>query len=395
MKRYFPTYLQQYKDRWYQTPASYAHHNKGNQTANSRRLKNLKSQLMQWFIQNPEVEDLSNPASQTSLKKLIIPFMDQVLGVEEWVCHFLDKEQYYETTSEFIARVKKEFPGTPFEDIFQALRNVWVLISLQLYMNVDVVLSDAIFAYSMLYPLTDNYLDDTSISTETKKEFNKKFYKKIKGEEVSIVNPSEASIFRMIDLIHGDYNREAYPEVTESLLAILDGQNQSLLQHKIPTLYDVDLTELSFYKGGTSVLADAYLVKGSLSENEAMFAYGYGVILQIADDLQDLKEDLEGHHYTMVNTQATCHVLDGFMDKYLNFIDSFFEDIYIEGNKKQIALKQLLLSSIDLLLYGGVRDNKSYFSKAYYNLFMKRARFSSQSFTYKNKQLWQLISKRT
>lgn len=94
MKRYFPTYLQQYKDRWYQTPASYAHHNKGNQTANSRRLKNLKSQLMQWFIQNPEVEDLSNPASQTSLKKLIIPFMDQVLGVEEWVCHFLDKEQY-------------------------------------------------------------------------------------------------------------------------------------------------------------------------------------------------------------------------------------------------------------------------------------------------------------
>jgi hypothetical protein len=42
---------------------------------------------------------------------------------------------------------------------------------------------------------------------------------------------------------------------------------------------------ISFFKGGTSVLADAFLVKGNLNIKEMHFAFAYGSFLQLLDDL--------------------------------------------------------------------------------------------------------------
>jgi len=46
-----------------------------------------------------------------------------------------------------------------------------------------------------------------------------------------------------------------------------------------------------FFKGGTSVLADAYLIKGKLTYEEMFFSFQYGAFLQLLDDLQDKDED--------------------------------------------------------------------------------------------------------
>ena len=59
-------------------------------------------------------------------------------------------------------------------DIFQAIRNVWIMNSIQILYNMEVKLTPSIFAYSMLYPYSDNYLDDANISVGEKVEFNKK-----------------------------------------------------------------------------------------------------------------------------------------------------------------------------------------------------------------------------
>lgn len=74
-------------------------------------------------------------------------------------------------------------------------------------------------------------------------------------------------------------------------------------------------------KGGTSVIADGYLVHGVMTEEEALFAFGFGVVckpsshhrclklkctfhtdgqcLQLVDDLQDTLKDTEVNHQTL------------------------------------------------------------------------------------------------
>lgn len=376
-----------YKDRWYDTMPKLTIIKNCHQKRNSQSLRKFKKQLSKWVKVTTKAEDLQDTLAQNHLKSLIIPFMDQTLEVDSWVCELLDQEDYYETTQAFIERARKEHPNMVFDDIFQALRNLWVIISLQLYMNCKVELTDAIYGYSMLYPLTDNYLDDVTIPLAEKKAFNQRFHKKISEGSIQPVNEQESHIFGMIDLIHTTYPRNHYPEVTNSLLAILDAQNKSLCQQDLTSLYEVDLHALTFYKGGTSVLADAYLVNGTLSENQAQLAYGYGTILQLADDLQDLGTDLISHHGTMMTTQGTFDTLDGLTMHYMAFIEDFFNDIYIASTQKQIGLKQLLMVSVELLLYSAINEQTPHYSKDFIKHYNKKSRFSKKSYNFLNNRL--------
>lgn len=52
-------------------------------------------------------------------------------------------------------------------------------------------------------------------------------------------------------------------------------------------------------KGGTSVLADGYLVNGDMTEEDALFAFGLGVALQLVDDLQDTSRDIAVNQHTL------------------------------------------------------------------------------------------------
>ena len=70
------------------------------------------------------------------------------------------------------------------------------------------------------------------------------------------------------------------------------------------------LLDLSIAKGGASVLTDACLVRGSLTEDEAEFMFAYGVVLQLMDDLQDLSDDLSNGHMTIFTRQARLGTLD-------------------------------------------------------------------------------------
>ena len=47
------------------------------------------------------------------------------------------------------------------------------------------------------------------------------------------------------------------------------------------------------------MLADAFLARGSLSDDEARFAFDWGVLLQLGDDLQDLRDDLRRQSATL------------------------------------------------------------------------------------------------
>lgn len=287
-------------------------------------------------------------------------------------------EDHIKHSETFIKRAREIEPDLNREGIFQALRNVWVMQSMQMYFGLEVNLTDAVFAYSMLYPLTDNLLDDPSISHEEKKAFNKRFAQKIMTGEMIAENERELKVYHMIDLIEGDWPRNQYPKVYESLMGILLGQHDSLYQQDMKSLFDRDLLAITFYKGGTSVLADAYLVKGELSEQEEKFAFVYGVILQLADDLQDIKSDLKQNHYTMMNIQGTFGHLDIIFNKYMNLIDYFMSSLYQQEHPGQIALKQLTHESIQLLIFEAIMKSKSYVSPELYKKVCRGSHFSSR-----------------
>lgn len=222
--------------------------------------------------------------------------------------------------TEFAKAARSLGPTLSSEDIFQATRNVWVANGLQKLLGLPVRLTPAITAYSLLYPYTDNYLDDPAISREAKREFNERLKARLEGKAVEPANPAEKAVFDLVAMIEGEYERASHPRVFESLTEIHRAQVESLgLLRPGGTPFEADVLGISLDKGGTSVLADAFFVAGSLDPARIEFAYGLGAFLQLMDDLEDVFEDLEAGRMTLFSQTSKGWFLDRLTDHVLRF----------------------------------------------------------------------------
>ena len=198
-------------------------------------------------------------------------------------------------------------------DIVQASRNAWTACGLQLLCGRPMRLTPSIFAYSMLYPVTDNYMDDPQVQKASKLEFSVRFGERLAGQPCPARGDHEALTWRLIEMIESEHARSERPRVYESLLAIHHAQQASLRLMRQPKSPDQsEVSELSFWKGGSSVLADGYLAAGVLAPVEERFIFDWGVLLQLADDLQDVREDLAGGAttlFTMASRDGTLNEL--------------------------------------------------------------------------------------
>ncbi|HEX3684330.1 MAG TPA: hypothetical protein VHU83_17480 [Bryobacteraceae bacterium] len=235
-------------------------------------------------------------------------------------------------------------------DILQAARNAWTACGLQALLGHSVHLTPAIFAYSMLYPYSDNYLDDVALSKELKLVFSARFGRRLEGQEMEAANAREATIWALVAVIEKQYARAAYPQVYESLLAIHAAQEQSICQWPIDgRRADLDVLRLTFTKGGTSVLADACLAAGRLTREEARFAFEWGVVLQLGDDLQDVHSDARRGSLTLYTQAAGRDPLDRITSRTLHFGRWVMEGMERLPEGRPV-LKRLLQKSSQLLL---------------------------------------------
>ncbi|SFN32979.1 hypothetical protein [Proteiniclasticum ruminis] len=271
---------------------------------------------------------------------------------------------FLESTEEFFERSQSFEPEFKPEDLFQAVRNVWIMNCLQLLFHNPVCLTSSIFSYSLLYPYTDNYLDDPNTSSKEKSSFNHMIYQKILGNPVSAPTPYEAKVCALLDNIEKEFPRDAYPSVYESLWYIQDAQSKSILQCNKEVLPQ-EILHLSFYKGGASVLADACLVKGNLSPNESTFAFGYGTFLQLLDDLQDRMDDASMNHQTLYSGIPVESHLDEYIEKLLRYIDCVLGSFETESNPK-VPMNEVIRSCMRMMVESVVGKHPSYVSKNYY-----------------------------
>ena len=85
------------------------------------------------------------------------------------------------------------------------------------------------------------------------------------------------------------------------------------------------LLKLSIAKGGTSVLAHGYLIMNQITRDQAEFLFGFGVFLQLLDDLQDLRRDLRAKHETLFSLAAIKHGrIDEIVLQLLHFMNVCF-----------------------------------------------------------------------
>jgi hypothetical protein len=205
-------------------------------------------------------------------------------------------------------------------DILQASRNAWTACGLQLLLGEEMRLTPSIFAYSMLYPATDNYLDAGGISREEKLGFSLRFGARLGGGDVSPANGHEKGIWRLVAMIEEEHPRTLGAPVYAGLLGIHKAQQESLRFQSLGSGgSEEELLRVSFNKGGASVVADALLASAALSPAMERFAYFWGVFLQLADDLQDLREDRGEGALTLFTGAAGREPLDALTAKTLHF----------------------------------------------------------------------------
>lgn len=302
------------------------------------------------------------PAVQFRLIRLLVDFFKDIAGYPDQLLEVMFSEGMMKSTTGFVHAARQSDPGISFSDLFQAMRNVWIMNGLQFLMNRPVRLTASVFAYSMLYPYTDNYLDDPAVTSRQKQEFCLRFGRRLAGEAVLPMNRHEEKIFRMVSLIEGEWSRMDFPKVYQSLLGIHEAQTRSIALLS-GSLSEQDIFSICAHKGGMSVIADGYLVLGEMSREEEEFFYCYGAYLQLLDDLQDSGSDFDDSLMTVFSRAAGKEKLDLLLNRtyFLGLKVLAFADRI--RSPRLPEFKALMKRSIDLFLIGAVVTNDRFFSR--------------------------------
>jgi hypothetical protein len=268
-----------------------------------------------------------------------------------------------EATRQFVRQARTFAPAISDQNLFQALRNLWVTHSVQLFLRGPITLSPALFAYSMLYPWTDNCLDDLLLESAAKVAFGDWLTLRLSGIKAAPRDPHAEQVGRLIGMIERLYPRSEFPEVYLSLRAIHHAQMRSLEQQDAARDWNEQaLVSLSIAKGGASVLTDACLVRGSLTEDEEEFMFAYGVLLQLMDDLQDLRDDLANRHMTIFTRQTRVGPLDEVTTRLWAFTRKVLWSFSRFASAQPCSLKSLIQDNLRLLLVQTVARNHEFYT---------------------------------
>ncbi|MFH1198027.1 MAG: hypothetical protein V1720_20155 [bacterium] len=341
--------------------------------------KRHRERIIKRFLNNTKEDlhskkscSLSQPDISKQNQEILKTLLADVLDFNNDHVELLIENNFFETTEQFIKAARWFDNSIGTIEIFQACRNLWTMNWIQLVLGLPVKMTPSVFAYSMLYPYTDNYLDDPLIKESDKKDFNERIYLKLSGEKSRPCNQREKIIFNLIGMIEDQYDRVNYPDVFDSLIAIHSAQIKSLkLMNPLAQPTQEQLLKISLEKGGTSVLADGYLVAGDLSEEQRIFLFGYGAYLQLVDDVQDTAEDLRFGFNTVYSSVVKNQPLDNLINRTFGFGNKILENFPFNVGQRLDLIIDMMKKSGDLLLIQSVGMSKEFYTKTYFKTIQK------------------------
>jgi hypothetical protein len=310
-------------DAWRSTPSALPRLgpeiSRWQQWQNASATSQLIEEIALRIDEHPE-QTTEQLAWRDGLRTMLQDFGERRFGWPDGYRRLLFGDAFYESSVAFARQARAFDQSLRLDDLWQAMRNVWIGNNLQMLFGVSVSLTQGLFAYSMLYPVTDNVLDAPDRSRFEKRAFNDRFGLRLQGQDMTARNTWESDAFALVGQIEEEFPRRFYPDVWESILAIHRGQIDSLRQQgrRLP---EFEMCEISFAKGGASVLADLYLIAGEATDTQERFAFGYGVFLQLLDDLQDATTDRAAGHHTLFTLASETGGVDELTARLMNFID--------------------------------------------------------------------------
>lgn len=365
----FEVLRERYVDLWLRaadvTPDPWEPLSRATQKDHERATEQLIEKLARELRTRPE-EEAPRRVWRNTLRQRVGGFAKSALGWSPVACRELLSDPMLRLSEAFIRQARAFAPWLTVDDLFQALRNVWIMNALQLLFARPLELTPAIFAYSMLYPLTDNPLDDPSLSGASKKALGCALGRALAGEDVTPRDPLQADVIGLVARIEQQYPRAAFPDVFASLEAIHRAQMASLRQGSCRArLSDRELLGISIAKGGASVLADGYLVVGTLAEKDADFCFGYGVFLQLLDDLQDAEEDHRAGRDTLFSRRLGEAPLDAVTCRLYGFMMAVLDSAPRLNESRHAVLKDMIRRNCVHLMIAAVGAQKPHFTSSF------------------------------
>ena len=282
---------------------------------NEHRIRRLTDRFFEeaspYRDQDPET---LSPEEQAAFRGLLEGYLQEMdrkrLLYHKPFLAFILEEGYLDTAEAFTRRGREEDSRLEDEDVFQALRNVWIMNCLQTAWAYKVQVTDSVYAYSMLYPYTDNYLDNPDVTNEAKRGFNDRLSAGIRGESPELSHPDEQRVHELLQMIFEQYPPQRFPEVQAALSLVQHGQVESLSQEASHHPSREEILRLTFLKGGAAALGDAFLVAGLPDPAQQQFVFHYGSFLQLMDDLQDIEEDRAVGSHTLFSARPPGSIYD-------------------------------------------------------------------------------------
>lgn len=360
-------YIEHFERIWEKSPTHFPVFNRIYSEAEKRERENNFEQIqekLKLLQSRSAVKKLRNSNPESKFFPVFKSFLHDIFDFEQVHLEIILSEEFRNVSKDFFYKAREFGPELTPENIYQGLRNVWIMNGLQLMMNIPVEITPSIFAYSMIYPYSDNLLDDPNISGIEKQEFSTRFNDRLHGKNPQPKNHAESQLFQLVGMFENQFNRNDFPEVYESLYAIQKGQTDSLKLLKKSGLPSTEIRRICFEKGGTSVLADGYLVAGKLSQKQEQALIGYGIYLQLLDDIQDIKEDLNAHTNTMC-TAFNPFELGEFVNRTIHFGRTALEEMKCFEAPNVDVFLNLMNRSIETMIIESIGLNDSGFTENY------------------------------
>ena len=230
-------YVREHELIWRQAPAeplpSKKRFARRDKKAVERELSHLVGRLSSEPARTSFLEGSLDPARMEGLAAELRPSFKRLLGLVDLPLEAVYDARFVDSTRRFLQAARDFDPGLSLASAYQALRNVWIMNTLQFDLGLAVEHTDAVFAYSMVYPYLDNLLDDAGASEAGKLALVAKLKHWLEGSGRSADSPGEERLRALVGLIERRYPRAEFSGVYQSLLAIYNAQVKSLLQQRL------------------------------------------------------------------------------------------------------------------------------------------------------------------
>lgn len=285
---------------------------------NEALVQDFSQKTQKKLRQKPKSKEAQNALEQ-ELERDLMDFLarEKILSLSEW----MDRELFdaFKREAKYFTEKIRAFDETlrPAQ-IWQALRNYFIYAMIVNMQGEEQHAGNPILAYSLLYPYTDNYIDDDRISKQEKERYNRMIALKLKKETATPQNALEEKTCRLLDMILEAYDGSGQDKIAATLLRLLDAQNCSIRQQKTD-ITEEQILEISIRKGSTSVLADYLFATAAWTAYEEDFYLKFGFLLQLVDDLQDIEEDRKSGSHTLMTRAMQRQKLEQYTNRLLWF----------------------------------------------------------------------------